>query len=541
MTLQKRFTLFLSVLLMFTFVSKAQVVTGVYTGYMQVDSPKNTINFELTLKEKKGKLYGYCYRLFTVEDTLYYNLVKVSARISNDVLIVEDEGSVSNNFENNTRGIKTVFFFKLKDIKDTAAVLPGEWSTARWRGYLPLTGKVTVLRERNYKTTQLYKRLADKKLDESMAFEEPTPPAPAETKPLPKPVVAESKPKDQPATDVKPKTEIVKKEEAVVKNEKQETKPSGQPTGTEFKPKEQTNQPVAQNQPPVKKEEQQVVKNDKPLPKQDKQPPAPETKPKEQTNQPVAQNQPPVKKEEQQVVKNDKPLPKQDKQPSAPETKPKEQTNQPVAQNQPPVKKEEQQVVKNDKPLPKTDKQPPAPETKPKEQTNQPVAQNQPPVKKEEPAIIPVPEKPQAEISKTGVVTHPDSLKVNTNFVSGPPSINNPVLVKRQSELIETLTIYEDSVTLSLYDNGEIDGDVVSVFLNNEEIISKVTLNSTAYKKTIYLQPGQTIQLSLYAETLGSIPPNTGLLVIYSGEKRYQVFFSATLEKSAVILLKRSE
>lgn len=48
---------------------------------MEVDSPRYTVDFELTLKEKDGKLYGYCHRLFIVDDILYYNLVKVTARI----------------------------------------------------------------------------------------------------------------------------------------------------------------------------------------------------------------------------------------------------------------------------------------------------------------------------------------------------------------------------------------------------------------------------------------------------------------------------
>jgi len=80
---------------------------------------------------------------------------------------------------------------------------------------------------------------------------------------------------------------------------------------------------------------------------------------------------------------------------------------------------------------------------------------------------------------------------------------------------------------------------VVSVFLNNEKIIENVTLKASAYKKTIYFKKGETVQLTLFAENLGTIPPNTGLLVIYSGEKRFQVFFTSTLNKSSVILMKR--
>jgi hypothetical protein len=150
----------------------AQVVTGVYRGNMEVDSPKNTISFELVLKEKKGKISGYCYRLFIKGDTVYYNLLKVSGRMSDKILIVEDERSVSNNFEMSTRGIKTRFFFKLDDIADTADVLPGTWETTFWKNYMPLKGTITVIREKKYKETQLYSRLKDLDLSDEMNFDD---------------------------------------------------------------------------------------------------------------------------------------------------------------------------------------------------------------------------------------------------------------------------------------------------------------------------------------------------------------------------------
>ena len=98
-----------------------------------------------------------------------------------------------------------------------------------------------------------------------------------------------------------------------------------------------------------------------------------------------------------------------------------------------------------------------------------------------------------------------------------------------------------DSITLSLYDNGEIDGDTVSVFVNNELVVSKVGLKATAYKKTIPIQPGEIIQLTLFAENLGSIPPNTGLLVVTTNNERYQVHFSSTLNKNSSVVLRRKE
>jgi len=64
-------------------------------------------------------------------------------------------------------------------------------------------------------------------------------------------------------------------------------------------------------------------------------------------------------------------------------------------------------------------------------------------------------------------------------------------------------------------------------------------LSSKAQKIKIAVPLGQTVQVMLYAETLGTIPPNTGLMLVSSGNQRYQVFFTSTLEKSASVLFRR--
>jgi hypothetical protein len=43
----------------------------------------------------------------------------------------------------------------------------------------------------------------------------------------------------------------------------------------------------------------------------------------------------------------------------------------------------------------------------------------------------------------------------------------------------------------------------------------------------------------MYAENLGEIPPNTGLLVVRDGEKVYDVRFTADLKSNAAIILRR--
>jgi hypothetical protein len=296
---------------------------------------------------------------------------------------------------------------------------------------------------------------------------------------------------------------------------------------------------------PLGSNDQQVAVNNK---KTETQPSQGTQKPtQESTQQPVAtvpneakgkENIKPQGTNDQQVAINDK---KTETQPSQGTQKPtQEPTQQPVATV--PIQekgKEQGAPVSTSNPTVsisenKTGTQPLNPKAGPEQQ------------KVQEPTVNPSitnQEQPQQNITKIGQGQVTDSLRIqNTGAPGGGiPVINNPTITKRATEVIQSFTIYEDSITLSLYDNGEIDGDIVSVYMNNEKIISGVRLSETAYKKTIYFQPGQLIQLTLFAENLGSIPPNTGLLVIYSGDQRYQVHFSSTLNKSAVILLRTED
>jgi hypothetical protein len=493
----------------------SQVVTGVYKGKMEVDSPRYTVDFELTLKEKDGKLYGYCHRLFIVEDILYYNLVKVTARIADSMLIVEDEKSVSNNFKEKTSGVKTVMFFQIQKENDTVSVMPGEWSTTRTKKFLPITGKISVTREQNYLSTQLYKRLEDKKLDKEMAFEEKT---------TPQPVIAIAPPKTETKLGVQPAVVIppVDTIQTIAGKAGNELKQHN------TKPSEAINQPK-QNLPtapvvnplliiPAVDSTKYIagkVGNETKVP--NNQPSPSENKPTQKLPSAPVVNKPtvmPVKDSAQVVAANqNKPANIQTKPIlSAPVEKPKPQ---PVVAAPP----KQQPVIKT--------------EIKPVVQKPSVPAVTQP-------STVVVTDKPQVDITKVNQETK-DAPSGKPVVAAPPPVINNPTITKRETEIIRAVEITEDSVVLSLYDNGEIDGDTVSVFVNNELVVSKVGLSAKAFKKTIYFKPGETMQLTFFAENLGSIPPNTGLLVIYTSTERHQIHFSSTFSKSSSILLRRKE
>ncbi len=116
-------------------------------------------------------------------------------------------------------------------------------------------------------------------------------------------------------------------------------------------------------------------------------------------------------------------------------------------------------------------------------------------------------------------------------------------LASRKIETIRSVQFASDSLVISLFDNGEVDGDTVSVILNNKIIISKRELTANAITTTIYITPdlGDSLQLVLFAENLGSIPPNTGLLTVRDGNNRYEIRFTGDLQKNSAIILRKKK
>ena len=113
-------------------------------------------------------------------------------------------------------------------------------------------------------------------------------------------------------------------------------------------------------------------------------------------------------------------------------------------------------------------------------------------------------------------------------------------VARRETEVIRTVLLKSDSLVINLYDNGEIDGDTVSLVLNGNVILSKQGLTDKAIRKTIAASEiGDSSKLVLYAENLGRIPPNSGLLILQDGNERYQIRFSGDLQKNSAVILKR--
>ena len=178
-------------------------------------------------------------------------------------------------------------------------------------------------------------------------------------------------------------------------------------------------------------------------------------------------------------------------------------------------------------------------------------------VAKDKAAIIPV-DKDSIEvksnaIAKSGKENKTDSFtiqKENKTFlptVTKKPTATKTItpaaadLAKRKMEVINNIFFTSDSLILTLYDNGEIDGDTVSIVLNGKVILPQQALTANAIRYVLKITPemGDSLNLIMYAENLGKIHPNTGLLILQDGDKKHEVRFSGDLQKSPLLHLRR--
>ncbi len=161
-----------------------------------------------------------------------------------------------------------------------------------------------------------------------------------------------------------------------------------------------------------------------------------------------------------------------------------------------------------------------------KAQPNKPPAQNKvqpPPVIKHDTIVNVIPPKQHetTEVPLKKMVPVPDIIKTRSN------------------PLIKTITTNIPDIKVELYDNGDIDGDTITVYDNNQVIAWKKGLTDKPVTLNIKADAENPVhEFVMVADNLGSIPPNTALMIITAGDKRYQLFISSDKQKNAKVVVR---
>jgi len=120
-----------------------------------------------------------------------------------------------------------------------------------------------------------------------------------------------------------------------------------------------------------------------------------------------------------------------------------------------------------------------------------------------------------------------------------PNSKTQNLLRSRENNLVQTLLINSEDVTVKLYDNGEIDDDTISVYLDKKIVLSKKRLSAAALSINLKMdESNPDHELIMVAENLGRIPPNTSLMIVTAGDQRYEVRITSTEQKNAMVRFK---
>ena len=116
-----------------------------------------------------------------------------------------------------------------------------------------------------------------------------------------------------------------------------------------------------------------------------------------------------------------------------------------------------------------------------------------------------------------------------------PPTIEEK-FTARTKTFIKEIPVSGDSIELRFYDNAEIDGDSISLFLNNKLLFQNIRLTGNAYIiKLAVSELKESNELIMVAENLGAIPPNTSYMVAIVNTQRYDAYLASTEGSSAMI------
>jgi hypothetical protein len=125
---------------------------------------------------------------------------------------------------------------------------------------------------------------------------------------------------------------------------------------------------------------------------------------------------------------------------------------------------------------------------------------------------------------------------MNNNATCPPGRITLSRVAESDFNHIKEIKVDLGIIRLDFYDNAQIDGDTISVLLNNQPLVTKQRLTAKPISLEIRVDLSHPEQeITMVGENMGEIPPNTALLIITAGKKRYQLYLASTERKNAQV------
>jgi hypothetical protein len=165
------------------------------------------------------------------------------------------------------------------------------------------------------------------------------------------------------------------------------------------------------------------------------------------------------------------------------------------------------------------------------------IPKNTPPKTKNKP----VADKPRGNVKPPVVKKDQTTKKIPSQIPETRQTepITSPVtkFEPRRKDVLKTIPIIQETFKVDFYDNGEIDGDSITVFYNGKILLLHKKLTTKPISLTLSLDKDvEDNMIIMYADNLGTIPPNTALMIVTDGDKRYEVRITSDTEKSGSVV-----
>ncbi len=108
----------------------------------------------------------------------------------------------------------------------------------------------------------------------------------------------------------------------------------------------------------------------------------------------------------------------------------------------------------------------------------------------------------------------------------------------RKISYVKELSFTNENISVSLWDHGRQDGDIVSIYLNGKTVVSKHLLTYRRKKVSFKLDLDKTNELFLYAHNLGTAPPNTVSIELTDGSTSEKIILNSDLKSCEAVQIK---
>jgi hypothetical protein len=139
-------------------------------------------------------------------------------------------------------------------------------------------------------------------------------------------------------------------------------------------------------------------------------------------------------------------------------------------------------------------------------------------------------QKPVPVTPPQAVLREPVNPEVSMLEKNVPEHVRNRAVVKT-----ETIKVDKPTIDVYIYDNHLIDGDTLSIFFNGEWILKNYGVMKERKKITLNLRENTNNYMVLFAENLGSKPPNSAVVYFVDGKQKRYITLNSDLTQCSAI------